>query len=213
MTDNIEAASTAFGQLVRSIGDPQLRALMRAVFYRERRYEAFCHAPLSRSEASGTAIRSAIRSSRLLRAVYGHFAPPARDLMLAALLLYPAGAAEASGAIGRLYPVPVLSALMVHDARVSLPREKRASLESLILQAAWLTGEPGVAPAESTRREAQMIALCLQLDRRADALAPPRDHAVRWSGQAPHLKLIETYATPAGKDDDDDTHELRTAAG
>jgi hypothetical protein len=182
---------------------------MRAVFYRDHRYETFCRASLIPTGTEGSAIAQAIRTARLLRAVSGRLKPAMRDLMLAALLLYPAGVIEAKSGTGKLYPMPVLSVLMIHDAQVSMEREKRATLESLILQAAWLAGEPGVAPAETTQHEAELIALCLKLEQRAAGLAAPLSHALRWSGQAPCLQLID----PPRKVDHDDRYERRTAAG
>ncbi len=227
-----QQASRAFGQLVRSITDAQLRALMRAVFYHAGRYEAFCQAPLALTgadAAAGSAVRHAIRTGRLLRAVAGSFSPASRDLMMAAALLMSAGAAEAfdtQGAVrltsrGRLYPVNMLSALMVHDARCSIDRAKRESLEGLILRAAWYAGEEGApSPHEHgseclLQREAQVVAICMQLDRFAagqsgERVALPRPTAVRWSGQtARHLTLVD----PLRKEHDDNTTEPRIATG
>jgi len=247
-----QQASRAFGQLVRSIKDAQLRALMRAVFYRAGRYQAFCQAPLAvagHGAAAGSAVRHAIRSGRLVRSVAGSFPARSRDLMLAAALLMGVGATDAfeaqqGGAAhltsrGRLYPVAVLSTLIVHDVRCTIDRAKREALEGLILRTAAYAGEPGVPEFEPSgaedplEREARVLALCVQLDRFAayqgDArqVAPAPDLALRWSlptsGQrspqrdaAPkstrtvsHLTLVNARR----KDDDDDTHEPRIAAG
>jgi len=177
-----QQASRAFGQLVRSIGDAQLRALMRAVFYRADRYQLFCEAPLTASgpdSAAGSAIRHAIRTGRLVRAVAGSFPPLSRDLMLAATLLAGVGVTEAFAwqgatvvvtARGKLYPAPILSALMVHDVRCAIDRAKRESVEGLILLAAWLAGESGVPAPQAggegaLQHEAHVMALCMQLDR------------------------------------------------
>ena len=179
-----QQASRAFGRLVRSINDAQLRALMRAIFYRGGRYQSFCQAPLAASgpdSACGSAVRHAIRTGRLVRSVAGSFSASSRDLMLACALLLPAGATEAFDlqervrltARGRLYPVAVLSTLLVHDATCTLDPAKRALLEGLMLQSAWQAGSPGVpAPEESgfdgpLQHEAQVVALCIQLDRLA----------------------------------------------
>ncbi|MCL2655505.1 MAG: hypothetical protein FWD65_07445 [Coriobacteriia bacterium] len=238
-----QQASRAFGQLVRGINDAQLRALMRAVFYRAGRYQAFCQAPLAATGAdacAGSAIRHAIRSGRLLRAVAGSFAPQTRDLMLAATLLMGVGAIEAFEAQGsprltprgRLYPVAVLSTLIVHDVRCTIDRNKREALEGLILRAAAFAGEPGVpAPeelgaGEFLQHEGRVVALCVQLDRFAET-AQPASLAVRWSQPtserrsaqrgtatlrqqpAPHLTLVGQRR----KEDDDNTIEPRLAAG
>lgn len=228
-----QQASRAFGQLVRGINDAQLRALMRAIFYRAGRYQSFCEAPLAQTgpdSAPGAAIRHAIRTGRLTRAVAGSFSALSRDLMLAAALLMGVGATEAFAARGpsrltprgQLYPVAVLSALLVHDARCAIDRAKRESLEGLMLQAAWLAGAPGVpAPpaagdAGAARREAQLLALCIQLDRyaacqggerfgqaelssadnraaREEQLAPRQSLAVRLSGET---TTSQTTAAP-----------------
>jgi len=178
-----QQASRAFGQLVRAVKDAQLRALMRALFYRADRYQRFCQAPLAQAGADsvpGAAVRHAIRVGRLVRGVAGSFSASSQDLMLAAALLLPVGATEAFdtcrrtprlSARGRLYPVAVLSALAVHDASCTLDAEKRALLESLMLRSAWLAGCAGMPAPEadgtgqSLQHEAQIVALCVQLDR------------------------------------------------
>jgi len=167
--------------------------------------------------------------------------------MLAAALFLGAGATEAfeaQGAArltprGRLYPVAVLSTLIVHDTRCTIDRSKREALEGLILRAAAFAGESGVPEPEEVGvedllgREARILALCVQLDRfaayQSDArqVAPLPDLAVRWSlptskqqlsqGNAAsksepsvsHLTLVDSRR----KDDDDDMHEPRVAAG
>jgi len=238
-----QQASRAFGRLVRGINDAQLRALMRAVFYRADRYQAFCRAPLAVTgvdATAGSAIRHAIRIGRLMRAVAGSFLPQERDLMLAAALLMGVGAVEAfeaqKGSLslttrGRLYPIAVLSALIVHDERCTIDRRKREALEGLILQAAWAAGEPGVPAPETTcaddfsQHRARVVALCVQLDR--FAAAQPCALAVRWSlpaskteasqrdvarssrTAASHLTLVGSLR----KDDDDARDESRLAAG
>ncbi|MCL2331898.1 MAG: hypothetical protein FWC54_00175 [Actinomycetia bacterium] len=239
----VQQASHAFGQLVRTVTDAQLRALMRAVFYRAGRYEAFCRSPLTvagSDSAAGSALRHTIRTGRLLRAVAGSFSLASRDLMLAAALLMEAGTTEAfaqGGAVrltsrGALYPVAVLSTLLVHDARCGIDRTKRESLEGLMLQAAWLAGQTGVPAPEGTgaagilEHEARVVALCMQLDRFAALYESTRvathgTAALRWSGQmVPAPVRCEnlpdarwTLIDQPRKDHDDDTTEPRLATG
>jgi hypothetical protein len=222
--------STAFGQLVRTLADAQLRALMRAVFYRERRYQSFCAAPLAISGPdayAGSAMRHAIRSGRLVRSVAGSFTPLSRDLMLAAALLIGAGAIEAFNmstparprlsARGRIYPVATLSALLVHDAQVTIDRHKREALEGLILQSAWLAGMAGTPEYQvddfgwSLSHEARVLALCLQLDRFAAHEHSAQTHQVD-SAVVRDAQASSTLRWSVRAADDDHTSRSSTRA-
>ncbi len=216
--------NTSFGATVRSISDAQIRSLMRAVFYREQRYQHFCLAPLSIRGAlawRGAALVQTVTVVRLLEGLETHLTISERDFLLAAALLQYVGAGDAytsrgslaQTSVGRLYPLASLSALIVHDAPSHISAAKRQVIEGLILQSErTLTGANEETMDGGQTHLTELLTLCTRLARFASLHGGAQHNSLQWSSAPQGAHLIE-LSEHTRKDHHDTAAQSNTAAG